>query len=163
MTHDSRRPLAVFDLDGTLADTGHRQRFLQRKPRDWTAFFAAAPDDPPLAPGVALALESASECEVVYLTGRPERCRADTVDWLARQGLPTGRIWMRRDHDRRPARRTKLEILRRLARDREIRMLVDDDELVCVDAERAGFTVVRARWAEESAELRDAQEREGRT
>ncbi|MEU7575995.1 hypothetical protein AB0B50_00060 [Streptomyces sp. NPDC041068] len=162
MTEDNR-PLAVFDLDGTLADTAHRQRFLERGPRDWDGFFAAAPQDPPLARGVALALESAEECEVVYLTGRPERCRADTVDWLARQGLPSGRIWMRRDDDRRPARRTKLEILRDLARKREVRMLVDDDELVCADAERAGFRVVRARWADTSEELRDAQEREGRT
>ncbi|CAL9321484.1 hypothetical protein SUDANB91_06300 [Streptomyces sp. SudanB91_2054] len=40
---------------------------------------------------------------------------------------------------------------------------MDDDELVCDDAERAGFTVVRARWAARSAELRAAQEREGRT
>ena len=153
----------MFDLDGTLADTAHRQRFLDRAPRDWDAFFAAAPHDPPLAEGVALALESARECEVAYLTGRPERCRRDTVAWLAAQGLPEGRIWMRRDDDRRPARRTKPEILRRLARDREIRVLVDDDELVCDEAERAGFTVVRARWATPSAALRDAQEREGRT
>lgn len=157
------RPLAVFDLDGTLADTAHRQRFLESEPRDWDAFFAAAPQDPPLAEGVALARESAQDCEVVYLTGRPERCRRDTEDWLAAQGLPDGRIWMRRNDDRRPARRTKLEILRRLARDREIRVLVDDDELVCEDAERAGFRVVRARWAAASAALRDAQEREGRT
>jgi hypothetical protein len=42
-------------------------------------------------------------------------------------------------------------------------VLVDDDELVCEDAERAGFTVVRARWAAQSAELKVAQEREGRT
>lgn len=40
---------------------------------------------------------------------------------------------------------------------------MDDDELVCDDAERAGFTVLRARWAARSAELRVAQEREGRT
>ena len=164
VTQNNRtRPLAVFDLDGTLADSAHRQRFLERKPRDWAAFFAAAPQDPPLAEGVALALKSAEECEVVYLTGRPERCRRDTVDWLAAQGLPEGRIWMRRNDDRRPARRTKLEILRRLARDREIRVLVDDDELVCDDAQRAGFSVVRARWAAASAALKDAQEREGRT
>ncbi|MEU1037978.1 hypothetical protein ACFYP4_11245 [Streptomyces sp. NPDC005551] len=162
MTTNSR-PLAVFDLDGTLADTAHRQRFLERRPRDWDAFFAAAPHDPPLAEGVALVLESAGECEVVYLTGRPERCRRDTVAWLAAQGLPEGTLRMRGDSDRRPARRTKLEILRRLARDREIRILVDDDELVCEDAERAGFTVVRARWAATSAALREAQEREGRT
>ncbi|MEV0124387.1 hypothetical protein AB0I16_23150 [Streptomyces sp. NPDC050703] len=159
----SSRPLAVFDLDNTLADTAHRRRHLERRPRDWDAFFAAAPHDPPLPRGVALALESARACEVVYLTGRPERCRADTLAWLARQGLPEGRVWMRRDGDRRPARRTKLEILRNLARTREVRMLVDDDELVCDEAERAGFTVVRARWADPSDDLRDAQEREGRT
>ncbi|UUU26489.1 phosphatase domain-containing protein [Streptomyces sp. DSM 40750] len=160
---DNDRPLAVFDLDNTLADTAHRQRFLEVKPRDWDGFFAAAPQDPPLAEGIALARESAEDCEVMYLTGRPERCRRDTVDWLAAHGLPEGRIWMRRDNDRRPARRTKLEILRRLARAREIRVLVDDDELVCEDAERAGFTVVRARWAAASAALKVAQEREGRT
>jgi hypothetical protein len=163
MTRKSR-PLAVFDLDGTLADTAHRQRFLERKPRDWDGFFGAAPDDPPLPEGVRMVQESAQECEVVYLTGRPERCRRDTLDWLAAQGLPEGRVWMRRDNDRRPARHTKLEILKRLAaQGAEIRMLVDDDELVCVAAEQAGFTVVRARWAVTSAALKDAQEREGRT
>jgi hypothetical protein len=158
-----RRPLAVFDLDGTLADTAHRQTYLERSPRDWAGFFAAAPQDPPLAEGVALARESAAECEVVYLTGRPERCRADTVAWLAAHELPDGPLHMRGDTDRRPARVTKLAVLRRLARGRTVRMLVDDDELVCDEAERAGFTVVRARWADASAALRDAQEREGRT
>ncbi|MDQ0772631.1 hypothetical protein QF026_001097 [Streptomyces aurantiacus] len=162
MTNNSR-PLAVFDLDGTLADSAHRQRFLERKPRDWDAFFAAAPYDPPLAEGVALALEHAQECEILYLTGRPERCRGDTEAWIAAQGLPEGRVRMRRNDDRRPARRTKLEKLRALARDRDIRVFVDDDELVCEDAERAGFTVVRARWAATSAAMEVAQEREGRT
>ncbi|MFJ8079315.1 hypothetical protein ACIQ6Y_01620 [Streptomyces sp. NPDC096205] len=163
MTSDARRPLAVFDLDNTLADTAHRQHFLRTRPRNWDAFFAAAPQDPPIPQGVALAVESAEECEVVYLTGRPERCRRDTLEWLAAHGLPEGRVHMRGNADRRPARYTKLEILRRLARTREVRMLVDDDELVCEDAERAGFTVVRARWATPSAELKVAQEREGRT
>jgi beta-phosphoglucomutase-like phosphatase (HAD superfamily) len=163
VTDSTRRPLAVFDLDNTLADTAHRQRFLERRPRDWDAFFAAAPDDPPIPQAIALVLESAEECEVVYLTGRPERCRSDTLDWLAAQGLPEGKVFMRRNDDRRPARRTKLEILRRLARTRDIRVFVDDDELVCEDAERAGFTVVRARWAAPSAELKAAQERKGRT
>jgi phosphoglycolate phosphatase-like HAD superfamily hydrolase len=153
----------VFDLDNTLADTAHRQHFLECRPRDWDGFFAAAPADPPLAEGVALALERAGECEIVYLTGRPERCRRATLDWLAEHGLPEGRVHMRGNADRRPARFTKLEILRRLARDREVRVLVDDDELVCDDARRAGFTVMRARWADRSAALEDAQEREGRT
>ncbi|MEU8752686.1 LNS2 domain-containing protein [Streptomyces chartreusis] len=163
MTDSNKPPLAVFDLDNTLADTAHRQRFLERKPRDWDAFFAAAPQDPPIEEGVAMARASGAECEVVYLTGRPERCRRDTLDWLAAHGLPEGRVYMRRNDDRRPARRTKLEILNRLSRTRDIRVLVDDDELVCEDAERAGFTVVRARWTAPSAALKSAQEREGRT
>ncbi|MER7664284.1 hypothetical protein [Streptomyces sp. NPDC096193] len=163
MTRDSR-PLAVFDLDGTLADSGHRERFLERRPRDWNAFFAAAPKDPPLSEGVELCLRFAEECDIVYLTGRPERCRKDTLAWLAAQGLPVGPVHMRRNDDRRPARTTKVEILRRLGRDREIRMLVDDDELVCDAAEKAGFPVVRAEWAAGTTEaMKEAQEREGRT
>ncbi|SCF82338.1 hypothetical protein [Streptomyces sp. Ncost-T10-10d] len=157
------RPLAVFDLDGTLADTGHRQHYLEGRRRDWNGFFSAAVDDPPLPEGVRLVLSSAKECEVRYLTGRPERCRRDTVAWLAVQGLPEGRLYMRRSDDRRPARHTKLEILKRLGREYVVRMLVDDDELVCVAAEQAGFTVVRARWMRVSPALEDAQEREGRT
>jgi hypothetical protein len=159
----SARPLAVFDLDNTLADTAHRQRFLERSPRDWDAFFAAAPHDTPIPQGVELVRDSARECEIVYLTGRPERCRRDTLDWLAAHGLPEGRVYMRRDNDRRPARRTKLEVLGRLARGRDVRMLVDDDALVCADAERAGYRVVQARWTAPSGTLKAAQEREGRT
>ncbi|MFD8012143.1 hypothetical protein [Streptomyces sp. NPDC058955] len=162
MTGDIR-PLAVFDLDNTLAATAHRQHFLERRPKDWDGFFAAAPDDPPLEEGVALCRSAAEECEVVYLTGRPERCRRDTLAWLVGQGLPEGAVHMRRHRDFRPARVTKVEILRRLGADREVRMLVDDDELVCDAAEAAGFRVVRARWATPSEVLREAQEREGRT
>ncbi|MDP9953785.1 MULTISPECIES: nucleotidase [Streptomyces] len=161
--NDDTRPLAVFDLDGTLADTAHRQHLLEGPRRDWAGFFAAAPDDPPLAEGVRMVLASAEECRIVYLTGRPERCRRDTVRWLDRQGLPQGELLMRRNDDRRPARRTKLDVLKRLGRSRPVRVLVDDDELVCDAAEVAGFTVVRARWADQSAALKDAQEREGRT
>ncbi|MFF0549309.1 hypothetical protein ACFYUL_10140 [Streptomyces sp. NPDC004311] len=159
----AKRPLAVFDIDNTLADTGHRQHFLERRPRDWTGFFGAAPADPPLARGVALAVERAADCEVVYLTGRPERCRADTQEWLTRHGLPEGRLWMRGDRDRRPARTTKLEVLGRIARGREVRVLVDDDELVCQAARAAGYRVLLADWAAEAPELRSGQEVEGRT
>lgn len=159
----ARRPLAVFDLDGTLADTRHRLHHLEGSPKRWDAFFRAAVDDTPLDDGVALALERAEDCDIVYVTGRPERCRRDTEEWLERYGLPRGRIWMRSDRDRRPARTTKLELVKRLARNRTIEVIVDDDELVCDAYQAAGFRVVRARWMATAPVLQEAQEREGRT
>lgn len=166
MTHRTdraQRPLAVFDLDNTLASTAHRQHFLERRPRDWDGFFAAAPEDPPLAEGIALVRESAETCDIVYLTEQARALPPRHPGLAGRTGAARGELHMRGNADRRPARITKLAVLRRLARTREVRMLVDDDELVCEDARRAGFTVVHARWATPSDELKDAQEREGRT
>ena len=159
----SDRPLAVFDVDGVLADVRHRLRFVESRPKDWDAFFDAAVDDPPLPQGVALAQESAKECEVVYVTGRPERCRHDTLAWFARHGLPEGRLSMRRPRDFRPARVAKLDLLRRIAADRTVAVVVDDDEQVCDAYERAGFRVLRARWMTEEPALKQAQEEDGRT
>ncbi|MGI5347083.1 LNS2 domain-containing protein [Streptomyces sp. CA-250714] len=158
-----RAPWAVFDLDGTLADVRHRLPFLQQRPRDWDSFFDAAVDDPPLVKGVALAMESAQQCELAYVTGRPERCRADTVEWLKSHGLPVGRLLMRPEGDRRPARVTKLELLQQLARERPVALVVDDDEQVNAAYEHAGFRVRRADWMPAPAVLEVAQEREGRT
>ncbi len=161
------RPLAVFDIDGVLADVRHRLRHLQRRPKDWEAFFAAAPDDPPLGPGVALARESAKDCEVVYVTGRPERCRADTLAWFAQHGLPQGTLSMRSSRDRRPARLAKPELLGRLAAGRTVAVVVDDDAAVCQAYEQAGYRVIRAQWMDQwmngEPALERAQEQDGRT
>jgi hypothetical protein len=157
------RPYAAVDIDGVLADPTHRLRFVERRPKDWDAFFAAAPEDPPMAEGLAVARRLAGDHEIVYLTGRPERCRADTVEWLERHGLPPGRLVMRRAGDRRPARLAKLDLLRRLAADRPVDVLVDDDAEVCAAAEKAGFDVLCADWMPPRPPLSDAQEREGRT
>lgn len=87
---DDARPLAVFDLDGTLADTTHRQHFLEGARRDWQGFFSAAADDPPLAEGVRLVLASERECEVVYLTdGRSAAAGTRWPGWHGR-GCRTG-------------------------------------------------------------------------
>ena len=157
------RPLAVFDLDGTLADTRHRLHHLQGRRKDWDAFFDAARDDPPLATGVLLAVQSAQDCDVAYVTGRPERCRADTLAWLAAHGLPAGELVMRAAGDRRPARVAKPPRLRALARGRVVAVVVDDDEQACDAYEQAGWPVLRARWQDPAAPLARAQEVDGRT
>ena len=45
------RPIAVLDIDGVLADVRHRLHHLDKRPKDWAAFFAAAGRDPAAARG----------------------------------------------------------------------------------------------------------------
>jgi len=157
------RPLAVFDIDGVLADVAHRVHLLERRPPDWSGFFREAVNDLTHDEGVSLAQEAAADCEVVYVTGRPEWCRADTVAWLARHGLPDGQLAMRRNGDHRPARKAKPRLLRDLAVGRVVAVVVDDDPEVCDAYERDGWTVLRATWADRALAMQRAQEEEGRT
>jgi hypothetical protein len=157
------RPVAVIDIDGVVADVRHRVHLVDRQPKQWAKFFAAAAEDPPLAEGLALVAELAAANDIVWLTGRPERNRTATTAWLAAQGLPAGRLVMRPDRDFRPARITKRDELRRIRRTREITIVVDDDPAV-VDVLRAdGFPVQLAEWLPHSSTLRAAQEHDGRT
>jgi phosphoglycolate phosphatase-like HAD superfamily hydrolase len=163
---DDQRPYAVLDIDATLSDTSKRIKFLERKPKDWDSFFARAKDDAVLDEGLAVATTLAADHEIVYLTGRPERIRRDTVKWLEDNGFPEGRLLMRGNNDRRPSATMKLARLRTLAQDRRVAVLVDDDVKVCAAAEKAGYPVMRADWgldAETQPTLFEAQETEGRT
>jgi hypothetical protein len=151
-----------------LADTRHRMHHLRRRPKDWDAFFAAAVDDPVHPEGLALATGAAARgAEVVYLSGRPERTRADTLAWLARVGAPPGRVVLRSEGDRRPARLVKVAALRDLAAAAALQVLVDDDPDVVQAVRAARPRLVRevllADWQPRDADLRDAQQRQGRT
>jgi hypothetical protein len=155
--------LAVIDIDGVVADVRHRLHHLRGRPKDWESFFAAAPEDPLLEQGREVVTRLAEGYDVLYLSGRPERCRADTETWLRRHHLPEGRVLLRRAGDRRPARLVKVEILRRLAAERTVGLLVDDDPEVLEAARAAGFDVLPADWMPAEDTLRAAQEVEGET
>jgi phosphoglycolate phosphatase-like HAD superfamily hydrolase len=153
--------LAVFDVDGVVADVRHRLHHLRGRPA-WNRFFAAAAEDPLLPPGAALVADLARSHEIVWLTGRPEWLGEVTRDWLHRHGLPGEEVHLRPAGDYRPARVYKLEVLNRLGL-REVAAFVDDDPEVIDAAMRAGFPAVFADWMPREAALRDAQERRGRT
>ena len=126
--------LAVFDIDGVVADVRHRVHLVERRPRDWPGFFAAADADLPSDTGIGWALRAAEQHELAWLTGRPEWLRTVTADWL-----------------------------RRLAADDEIAVFVDDDPQVVSAAAAAGFTASLATWLPRGRALADAQERAGRS
>ncbi|HQR78801.1 MAG TPA: hypothetical protein PLT68_01130 [Actinomycetota bacterium] len=158
----------VFDIDGVLADVRHRLHHLHTRPKQWNAFFAAAVHDPVLEPG-RVAVQEAQDAgsAIVYVTGRPRRYHRDTRDWLSRHGLPEGPLHMRPNHDRRPARFYKADVIAGLAREGELVAVVDDDDQVVAHLRDLGLPVVHATWMNEDAEqldlLSQAQETEGRT
>jgi phosphoglycolate phosphatase-like HAD superfamily hydrolase len=165
---DDRPSVAVLDIDGVLADVRHRLHHVERRPKDWDAFFAAMDDDPPLPEGVALARRLADEGHaLVYLTGRNESYRSLTSAWLARHGLPEGVLVMRAEDDRRPARLFKPQALQRLARAGRVVTVVDDDVDVVATLRRQGWPVQHATWMgtapQAQRSLFEAQEVEGRT
>lgn len=157
------RPVAVFDVDGVVADVRHRLHHLARRPKDWSAFFAKAADDPPLAEGLALARRYAADHRLVWLTGRPEYMRRVTQEWLDRNGLPVGPLVMRPTGDHRPARLWKAEQLSRIGEWGSIDTVIDDDPAVVATLTKRGWPVTLADWVPYAEALREAQERDGRT
>jgi phosphoglycolate phosphatase-like HAD superfamily hydrolase len=157
------RPLAVFDVDGVLADVTHRLHHLRARPQRWERFFQAADRDPLLVEGADRLRAALVDHDVLYLTGRPERTRRLTERWLARHDLPTGPLVMRSDDDHRPARWMKREVLRRLSATRDIVSVIDDDPAVVAVLEADGWPVELATWLPHSSTLQSAQERQGRT
>lgn len=140
--------IAVFDIDGVLADARHREHHVSGPARDWDAFFAAVGEDPPIDEGIALLRATESGTRVVLVSGRPERTRADTEAWLARNGVRVDELILRPDADRRPAATLKAGLLRALAEPSDVACVVDDDpavvdRLVSLGYPARLFTVLR--------------------
>jgi phosphoglycolate phosphatase-like HAD superfamily hydrolase len=156
-------PVAVIDIDGVVADVRHRLHHVERKPKNWEAFFSAAADDPPLEEGVRRVLDLLPHHRVVFLTGRPERLRRTTQRWLEAHGLGGHPLVMRKGRDFRPARQTKAEELAVIARTGRVVLVLDDDPEVIAHLTAEGWPAELATWVPHAKSLRDAQEKDGRT
>ena len=167
MDESAERLVAAVDIDGVVADVRHRLHHLERRPKNWDAFFAEAVRDTVHPEGVQVVRHLELEHDVVFLTGRPSHLRRDTERWLAAHGLDGHQLLMRPAHDRRPAAVVKVETLLRLFGTERVTIVVDDDPQVLRAMARAGFATFPADWesrsADEEGALRSAQERDGRT
>jgi len=132
-------PAVIFDIDGVLADASGRQHHLAGLRRDWDAFFEACGEDP-LIPEVARLLELLTpEVAVVLLTARPARVRAQTLAWLAAQGLRYDLLVMREHGDHLSARDFKrAETVGLRGYGFELRLAVEDDPANLVMFEEEG-------------------------
>ncbi len=131
------KDMILCDLDGTLADCSHRRHHVENKPKNWDAFYAGVGDDAVHEPVAEVLHRMAAEplyYKVLFITGRPERCRADTVRWLETNTLlwtADYSLYMRKDGDKRADYIVKQEILdAHIDKDRVLFVLDDRQQVV---------------------------------
>jgi hypothetical protein len=92
-------PCVIFDIDGTIADIGHRRHHVAVKPKNWPAFKRGIPNDEPNHPvcRVASNLFRAGN-HLIYCSGRGEDEREATLNWFTAKVTPKYGIYMLTQH-----------------------------------------------------------------
>lgn len=127
----------VFDIDGTLADMSHRKHYVASKPKNWIAFDAAIQFDKPFTDIIFL-LKMCLELNhtVILCTGRSERTRSVTVNWLRDNGVEYTQLYMRTNDDHRQDSIVKVELLQMIREEHGEPFIWFDDRQQVVDAIR---------------------------
>ena len=110
----------IVDIDGTIADNTHRNHFLNNKKKDWDSYRELAINDD-VHDDVIIVLKAlkAIGCKLVLCTGRMERERTMTVDWLRKNDIFNmfSVLYMRKENDHREDYIVKKELLDWMRRD----------------------------------------------
>lgn len=121
----------IFDIDGTLADISERRKFLETKPKNWKEFNNPVhiAKDKPNENIIALyqSLLKNFEYKIILVSGRGEKSRESTVQWLAKNLIYFNELYMRKNNDYRDDTAVKQEILDSLLQaGHDILFAVDD-------------------------------------
>jgi len=130
----------VADLDGTICDSAWRGHLASHAM--WDDFHSASSMDRPNQDVVDLVrLYSVLGAEVVCITGRPEKWRSMTMNWLIRNDVPVSHLCMRPDDDFRPDWKVKVNLfeiwLLNAPYDREDHLFILEDREKVVEAWRS--------------------------
>lgn len=128
------KQIAIFDLDGTLADIAHRRHYVRNtednlpnwKP-NWKKFFEEVGKDT-LREEVWLKLTDHVNKghEIIICSGRPEHTRQDTENWLKHYSVHYDRLIMRQNGDSRDDVIVKQEFLDKFLDKSKIVYVADD-------------------------------------
>jgi uncharacterized HAD superfamily protein len=132
----------IVDIDGTLADCSHRQRFITGRRKKWKKFFEAASKDRPRIDVVAQVRELANHHKIHLVSGRPEEYRQQTLKWLSHYRIPFESLHMREDGDYRSDDIVKQEILDLCFDKDNIELVIDDRPRVVRMWESNGLKVL---------------------
>jgi hypothetical protein len=127
----SMREIAIFDIDGTLADISAREHHVRTHPKNWNAFFEGMADDKAAHSVVRL-------CNILYdagvyiilCSGRNERHRNETIDWMKREGVKYHEIRLRADDDMRSDVKAKRDMLKGIDKSKVLFVVEDRSRVV---------------------------------
>ena len=126
-----REEIVIFDIDGTLADMSERIHHVQKKPKNWNAFFKGMAHDKAIHSMVRLCnILYASGIQIILCSGRSEEHREQTVAWLAQHGVNYHDLLLRKNNDRRSDTDIKREILANLDKSKILFVVEDRGRVV---------------------------------
>jgi len=136
--------VVIVDIDGTVA---LRLGENARSPFHFHRVGEDAPNPPVIA--VVQALAQAGN-KVVFLSGRDEVCRTDTLTWLKRHvGLADFELYMRKAGDQRRDSTVKRELFEAHLAHREVLCVIDDrDQVVRMWREELGLTCLQVAYGD---------------
>lgn len=146
-----KRRAVIFDMDGTLADVRSIRHHVLRDPRrkNFEAFHAESVNVP-ANQHVADAARQAHRdgLAVLIVTARKAMWRNHTALWLAVNDIPSDAMWMRANHDNRPDREVKTDILHRIRQSFDVVHAWDDNPAVIAVWESHGIpTTIVEGWS----------------
>lgn len=82
--------VAIFDVDGTLANNKHREHHLFEEPKNWKAFFSKEHLDTPIISTKTIMnnlFETCHDITVFAVTARNKSSEQVTKDWLQKNNI----------------------------------------------------------------------------
>lgn len=131
----SKIPAIIVDIDGTIATHA------QRGHHDYDAVSG----DSPVPNIIDLVSLLSGYFEVIYVSGRPDKCRQDTIEWIRRHRLPYPQLfYMRTTGDYRADDIVKRELYdAHIADDFDVKYVLDDRNRVVKMWRDLGLTVLQ--------------------
>lgn len=145
----SEKPIAIFDIDGTLADGSHREHLVSGKDgakKDWKAYFDLCGRDEPIGIVVDMLHALFFTHTVVIVSGRPDTYYRQTHQWFFEHGISFDAIFMRAGSDKRPDTEVKQDILNLMPKE-QIAVVFDDRPSVVRMWRANGIRVIPVRGA----------------
>lgn len=123
--------LVIFDIDGTLADISQRIHHIRNRPKNWDAFNAGMAKDKAIHSMIRLCnILYTAGLHIILCSGRDERNRPETVEWLKQQGVNYHELWLRKDNDKRQDAVIKREMLQNVDKSRILFIVEDRSRVV---------------------------------